>query len=425
MSGVDKRDIRLFHAYRFLSTSYLFIPVLVIFYQQRGLDFTHITLLNTVYAVTAIAFEVPTGALADRFGRRLAMVLGALLMSGGCLVNYGGHGFWTFAVGWGLLALGMTLTSGADSAYLYDLLRSAGREHEYRRFEGSATAAKLVGAALALVGGGFLGAIKGAGATYLATAVVCALAAFVAFAMRERPFAREPDAGFLRGMTGAARAVATHRPLRFAVFFSVLLFGLLRMDQYVLPPYLDAAGLGVDWVGMVLAGLSLVGALGATRIDAVRRRVGEAWLVVVLPLLVALAYLALGRWFTVWGIGIMIVPAFANGLFSPFSKELLNREIADSGQRATVLSVESMARRLAFGAFTPIAGWLVDRHGLGAGLYACAAVGVGGAALFLAGALTRRRRGLASFEGEVTPTPLPPPLDSVPPVEQIHTSISQ
>jgi MFS family permease len=425
MSGVDKRDIRLFHVYRFLSTSYLFIPVLVLFYQQRGLDFTHITLLNTVYALTAIVFEVPTGALADRFGRRLAMVLGALLMSAGCLVNYGGHGFWTFAVGWGLLALGMTLTSGADSAYLYDLLLSAGREHEYRRFEGSATAAKLVGAALALVAGGALGALRGAGATYLATAVVCAIAAFVAFAMRERPFAREVDNGFLRGMTASARAVVVHKPLRFAVFFSVLVFVLLRMDQYVLPPYLDASGLGVGWVGVVLAALSLVGAVGAARIDAVRRRVGEAWLVVTLPLAIALAYLVLGRWFAMWGIVVMMVPALANGLFSPFSKELLNREIADSGQRATVLSVESMARRLAFGAFTPVAGWLVDRHGLGACLYACAAVGIVGAGLLIAGAFTRRRRGLASFEGEVTPTPLPTPLDTVAPVEQIHSSISQ
>src|SRR5437588_4640152 len=134
-------DLNLFHAYRFLSTSYLFMPVLVKFFQARGLDFTQIALLNSVYALTAILFEVPTGALADRFGRCRAMLLGALLMALGCVVDFGGHGFWSFALGEGLLALGMTLSSGADSAYLFDLLRSAGREHEYRRHEGIATAA--------------------------------------------------------------------------------------------------------------------------------------------------------------------------------------------------------------------------------------------------------------------------------------------
>src|SRR6185503_8964694 len=93
------RDLKLFHVYRFLVTSYLFIPVLVMFFQARGLDFTEIALLNTVYALTAIAFEVPTGALADRFGRCRAMLLGALLMAIGCVVDYHGHGFWTFALG--------------------------------------------------------------------------------------------------------------------------------------------------------------------------------------------------------------------------------------------------------------------------------------------------------------------------------------
>jgi MFS family permease len=424
------RDLRLFHAYRLLSTSYLFIPVLVLFYQSRGLDFTRITLLNSVYALTAIVFEVPTGALADRLGRRFAMMTGALLMAAGCLVNYGGHGFWTFAVGWGLLALGMTLTSGADSAYLFDLLRSAGREHEYRRREGSATAAKLVGAAAALMLGGYLGAFgkNGPALTYLATAAVCGAAALVAFAMRERPFEREPDRGFLVGMSAAARTVVVHKPLRFAVFFSILVFTLLRMDQYLYPPYLETAGLGVGRVGLVLAALSLGGGLCAARIDSVRRRVGESTLVWGLPLGLAFSFLVLGRFCALWGIGVMAVHAMANGLYSPFSKELLNREISDSGQRATVLSVESMARRLVFGAFTPVAGALIDRRGLAAGLYACAAVGVIGGALLVLQATRRHRRGFSSFEGEVTPTPIPPPLDvldSPSAVEQIHPSITQ
>jgi MFS family permease len=168
-----QRDLRLFNVYRFLSTSYLFMPVLVLFFQARGLDFTQIALLNSVYALTAILCEVPTGALADKYGRRFAMIVGALFMAVGSLVNWRGHDFWTFAVGEGFLALGMTLTSGADSAYLFDLLRVAGREHEYRRREGTATAFKLVGAAAALVAGGLLGK-NDLASTYLVTASVCA-----------------------------------------------------------------------------------------------------------------------------------------------------------------------------------------------------------------------------------------------------------
>ncbi len=400
------RELRLFHIYRFLSTSYLFLPVLVTFFHERGLDFTEIALLNSVYALTAIVFEVPTGALADRFGRCRAMLLGALLMAIGCVVDYHGRGFWTFALGEGLLALGMTLTSGADSAYLYDLLQSAGREQEYRRHEGSATAAKLLGGAAALVSGGVIGA-KSAAATYAVSAGVCGAAALIAFMMREPAFQRGEEEGFLPGMAHAARAVWDRPPLMFAVGFSVLVFTLLRMGIYLYPAYLGAAGYSVTWVGAVMAILSIAGAFGAQRIESVRRIVGESRLVWLLPLLLAGSYGALGFWFVGWGIALLAVQSVVNGIFSPFSKELINREIADSGQRATVLSVESMGRRLAFGAFAPVAGVLIDSHGLSFGLYLFAGSTLVGAGLLLGSSIRRHRPGLMGFEGEVTPTPVP------------------
>jgi predicted MFS family arabinose efflux permease len=104
---------------------------------------------------------------------------------------------------------------------------------------------------------------------------------------------------------------------------------------------------------------------------------------------------------------LLAVQSLVNGLYSPFSKELLNREIADSGQRATVLSVESMARRLGFGAFAPICGVLIDRSGLHAGLYVCAVAGVLGCGVLVFMELRRRQRGLGDFAGEITPTPVP------------------
>ena len=45
--------------------------------------------------------------------------------------------------------MAMTMTSGADSAYLYDMLSDAGLEHEYPRREGTASAWHLIGSTLA------------------------------------------------------------------------------------------------------------------------------------------------------------------------------------------------------------------------------------------------------------------------------------
>ncbi len=395
-------DLRLFFAYRFLSTSYLFVPVLVLFFHERGLGFTQIALLNTVYALTAIVCEVPTGVLADRFGRRRAMIAGALLMAVGCLVNFRGATFWTFAVGEGLLALGLTLSSGADSAYLYDLLRDAGQSSRYRALEGRATAAKLVGGAAALFIGGLV-ARHHLADTYAASAGVCALAALVALLLGERTLPpRTARAWFVPAMLDAARLVVRRTPLRNAVVFSVVTFTLLRMGLYLQPTWLTSVGLDVTWIGAVLAALSLVGAVGAAHIEAVRRRIGERTLVFGLPLVLGLGYIALGNTGLALGLAVLGLHALANGIYSPVCKELLNREITDSTQRATVLSVESMARRLAFGAFAPCAGLLIDGRGLNAGLQVTGALGIGGALLLGITAIFARRQlgGAASLTRE-------------------------
>jgi predicted MFS family arabinose efflux permease len=192
---------------------------------------------------------------------------------------------------------------------------------------------------------------------------------------------------------------------------------------YLHPAYLHAAGFDVAWMGAVMAALSVGGAIGAQRIELIRRTVGESALVWGLPLVLAATYLGLGAWFAEWGIALLMLQSIVNGVYSPFSKELLNREIRDSGQRATILSVESMGRRLAFGAFAPVAGALIDLHCLREGFYACAVLGLAGGGALLALAVRRHRRGMHAFEGEITPTPIPlaPPLDSATGTEQIST----
>ncbi|MSP63384.1 MAG: MFS transporter [Myxococcales bacterium] len=402
------RDLALFQLYRFLSTSYLFAPIIMVFFGARGLSVTEITLLNTVYCVAAVLFEVPTGVLADRWGRKRAMVLGSLMMAAGCLINFLGHSFVLFAIGEGLLALGMTLSSGSDSAYLYDRLRDAGRAHEYRRYEGAASASKLCGAAVALAAGGWL-ARHDVAMTYLVTALVCLAASGVAGLLGEARYER-PQKGshwVSSQIIASARLVLSHPPLRFAVIFSTLIFTLVRMGIYLHQPLLTATGFSISDVGMIMAGFSLLAAFGAQRIDSIRRLIGERTLVWTLPAVLAGSYLVLGRFLGGIGIAMLALQWIASGVYSPLSKDLLNREIADSSHRATLLSVESMARRLAFGMFAPLVGWTIDTHDLHAGLYVCAALAAVGTVALASRMVRRHREFGASFEGERTPTPIP------------------
>ncbi len=392
------RDLRLFYFFRLLSTSYLFVPVSVAYALSRGLSLVEVMLLNTVYCTVVILTEVPTGAIADRVGRRATMMAGALAMVAACTVYALAHGFAWFAVAEALAALSMTLCSGADSAYLFDLLNDHGRGDEYPRREGTASAWHQAGQALAFAAGGVLGA-GNLMLPYVVTAAVASVAFLVALSMGERYVPadihrdRRPAISprqYATDMRDAFRAVRRRGPLLWVIAYSAVVFVLLRATVYAYQPYLKESGFDVAQTGLIYAAVYLVAAAVAHNYDGLRRWLAEPTLVWMLLGTLVVTFLILGSIRGPWALAIMGVQAAANGLYSPLVKHLLQREIERSHQRATVLSVESMARRLAFGAFSPAVGGLMGASGAAAGLILCGVFGLAGMLALAASAPSRR-----------------------------------
>src|SRR6185503_6655620 len=109
------------------------------------------------------------------------------------------------------------------------------------------------------------------------------------------------------------------------------------------------------------------------RTPTLRRLFGDESLIWTLLAVLALSFVLLAEVRGPWVLVLLAVQAFANSLYSPLVKPLLNREIPDSRVRATVLSVESIVRRSAMGVFAPIAGF----YGAASTMYVYTAIGIG------------------------------------------------
>ena len=126
-----------FIGFRVLFNSRFYYPVLAVLFLDLGLSATQYTLLNFVWAIVIVAAEVPSGALADRIGRRPLIVASAVCMvlemslllaapvNGGlvlllfCLANRMFSG------------LAEALASGADESLAYESLAAEAREKEW------------------------------------------------------------------------------------------------------------------------------------------------------------------------------------------------------------------------------------------------------------------------------------------------------
>ncbi|MBD3312898.1 MFS transporter, partial [Candidatus Woesearchaeota archaeon] len=71
-----KSNIWKYNTFSFLRNFIFVIPVIAIFFLENGLELRHIMIIEAIYALTAVLLEIPSGYFADRFGRRLSMVLG-------------------------------------------------------------------------------------------------------------------------------------------------------------------------------------------------------------------------------------------------------------------------------------------------------------------------------------------------------------
>lgn len=358
-----QRSLRLFYAFRLLATSYLYVPIFMLFQASRGLSFFERLALGGLYSAVIILVEVPTGVFADRIGRRRSMLLGALTMVASCLLATQAHGFGMFAVAESLGAISIALCSGADSAYLFDFLREHDRGHEYGRRESTASAWHLMGSAVAFAGGGLLARIDLA-LPYLVTAGVAAVAAVVACLLHDdRPISdpRVPAKLVLRSwggqLTSAIGELGKNPRLAWMVGYSAVVFVLLRATVYIYQPYLEDRGLGPVSIGMLFAGVYVIASLVAYRTYRLRQWIGDELLLWALLAILAVSFVGLaGAGPGPWMFALLIVQAVANGLYSPLTKPLLNAEISDSRRRAAILSVDSMARRAAMGVFAPLVG---------------------------------------------------------------------
>ena len=142
---------------RLLFWMHFFGPVLVPFFTQwGGVSLSQVFYLNAWFFFCNFLFEVPTGALADRLGRKVSLAIGSLLGFGAAFLYTSRPLMAVFLAAEAVFALAFTFHSGADEALAYDSLKAAGQEKNSKKILSRMEAFKLGGILFASLTGGFM-----------------------------------------------------------------------------------------------------------------------------------------------------------------------------------------------------------------------------------------------------------------------------
>lgn len=343
----------------------LVMPTIVLFYQSTGMGMQDILLLKSIYSISIVLFEIPSGYAADLWGRKKTLVAGSIFGTLGFLIYSTNEAYAGFVVAEILLGLGHSFISGADTAMLYDSLKSKRNADLYLKQEGRMNACGNFAEALAGVAGGVLAAISLHTPFYVQVGVA-ALAIPASFCLKEPAIGAGASAN--RQTCGSLLhtlrvSVLGNRRLKTALLISSFTGTATLTFAWFVQPFFKAIDLPIPLYGVLWTLLNL--SVGATGLfahkyrDAFGMRTGLGIAVGA----IAVGYFLAGTFISVAGLSTLLFFYLARGIVSPLLKDYLNRH-CDSSVRATLLSLRNFIVRIVFAVAAPILGWISDHHSL-------------------------------------------------------------
>ena len=361
-----RNNIKNIYAMTFFQSFMVIIAVIVPLLQRHGLSMSQVLQTQALFAFVVAFSEVPSGYLADLWGRKNTIVIGQGLIALAYLWLLPADSFSDYLVYEGLMGLGISLGSGADLALLYDTQTALNEQNSDVRIAHGKHISRLVAIE------GYGGAVSGIAASFLTllgfdwvlwAQFFCGFFA-LAFALC---LVEAPRHISLEGHQQNARKVfgtMIHQPMVRWTTLAIMVFSLMGLYAFwVYQKYWEFNGIPVSWFGYLWALHCVLRGMVGQWSHEIEESLGWQKVFVVSAALPILGLFGMG-FFGGWlGIAFTLGLVIARGLNTVVFYNALNQRV-DSEFRATVNSLVSLGTRGWVIVTGPLLGYLMDSQGV-------------------------------------------------------------
>ena len=357
-----KKQIRNIYAISALGSFQIAGASWVVLLAARGFSLAQIGIAEGVFHVASLLFEIPSGVIADVFGRKKSMILSQCMFILSAFLMVFSEGLLGVCVSLVASAFGYNFASGTREALAYDSLKAAGQEEGYLAYSSMEYSIYRVGSACGTLCAG-LALFLGSRRAYLLDMALSGVCLLFCFRLKEveteqRQFEGTVGERLLRCFRESLHFL-THSGRSLALMlFNSFCGSISVLTAFFLQARLTESGLRAAWLGPALFVITLGGAVGAKVVTAVakwdyRNAAG-------LCMLGIAGALALSLHSTPQ---VMILGGFLGNLFDDLLQvrtDALLNERFPSAQRATLVSVSSLTFSLVMILMSPLMGWLLS-----------------------------------------------------------------
>ena len=327
---------------------------------SRGFSLVEIGLAETCYHAASLLTEIPSGTLADVFGRKRMLIISTFIHILASVIMILSNGLALVCLSIALIAVCDSFASGSCDALAYDSLKTAGQEGAYDRYESNQlTIYRLCGGISTLCAGFAL--IIGYRIAY-ATGIVTALVRIGILATLKEIRTGEPKktaasapGALLDCFRDSLRFLRKEAKAFLLMMANSLIGAADILLLFFLQAKLPAAGIPDGWLGPALFAMELGGILGAKLILKFKKHSYRT-------VFTAAAALILGG-ILLEHTGIVLLMA-AGGFIAALADDALQvrtntrlQAMFPSEQRATLISIECFTFSIIMIVLSPLAGF--------------------------------------------------------------------
>ncbi|MBU1104669.1 MFS transporter [Candidatus Parcubacteria bacterium] len=335
---------------RILTTSYFFLPIIIVYLQSRGFNLKQVFLISSIHSLCVVLFEYPTGVIADYFSPRTSVFLGYLLSAIVVFLMGFPLGFLSYTILMVLYSVSVTLMSGSDTVLISSVSKNF--REDFSNINYSSQTWSVITIIL-----GSLIAKYSFSLTFFLSALLYLLGAILVFLMSRNLHQREEGNIFNKAKEGLF-IVARDKNIFYLTIIGLVTGGFFVSFKWLYNPLFEVLRIDLAFWGVLIALASVFIAIGMKFYPKIAK------LGFIVPILISLGATLLTGITSFWLISLLglFVLHFISGYLQTHTDFLIN-ESAPKGHQASVLSFKNMVMRLFSSFYILVAGYIIS--GLG------------------------------------------------------------
>lgn len=354
--------------YSFLSISFIISfslqlmgAYLILWFYSIGLSFTEIGLITSTYMILTLPVDIPSSALADKYGRLKIFSIGTLIYSLGLIsLSTSSSPIFVF-LSYGIMGIGLGIYSNTLEAWVVDSLNS--REKLPKIFSRQQIANGIAGFLGNAVASVLILLYHKLNFPILIAGLVMILSVIIALLSEDNKGGKTTTLPAKRIVKEGVKHVASERALLALLTSSIFtVFPLVAWMQFVSPYIVNVLGLPQKYWGFILSAYFLTVALGGYISEKLLKKLNHRLITIFSVFLLSLFVLTL----SISNLSLILFLLFGLSLIYPIrSSNIISweNELIPSNYRATVLSSLSFIVRIIYILVPPLVGYLINTYG--------------------------------------------------------------